>query len=82
MLGYPCPVCSALFAEMHSAITEANALVDHALAMSHANLPERNFDDWHRITRAWGDAERRWQVASREYLEHIETHSAPLSAAG
>jgi hypothetical protein len=50
--------------------------------MSHANLPERNFDDWHRITRAWGDAERRWQVASREYLEHIETHSAPLPAAG
>jgi hypothetical protein len=82
MFGDPCPVCRTLFAEMHSAISEANALVEHALAMSHANLPERNFDDWRRITRAWRDAERRWQVAAREFQVHIETHSAPVPAAG
>jgi len=58
MLGYPCPVCSVLFAEMHSAITEVNSLVSQLLAMNHANLPGRNFNDWRQTTGAWEDAGR------------------------
>jgi hypothetical protein len=41
-----CPDCDLLFAKLHSAITEADAIIQEAEEVIHASKPSENVDAW------------------------------------
>ena len=82
MFGNACPDCVAFFAEMHSAIMEANAITENAKAVRCAG--DRRSPPvlkWWEITESWENARRRWREASTDFKNHVATHhSPPISA--
>ena len=83
MLGYHCPDCVALFAEMQSAIMEANAITEHASALRRAgNNSRADPQKWGETKQSWENARRRWLAASTDLLSHLAKHrrSTPTSA--
>lgn len=78
MFGNSCPHCMAFFAEMHSAIMEANAITENAKALSRVSKRR-----WWEITESWENARRRWREASTEFKNHAATHhTTPLTQEG
>jgi hypothetical protein len=67
MFGNSCPDCVAFFAEMHSAIMEANAITENAKALRCAgDRRSPPVPKWWEITESWENARRRWRKASME----------------
>jgi hypothetical protein len=80
MFGYSCKDCHALFAEMHSAIMEANTITGHVKALRRTDRRRANRLEWWEIKEAWENTRRRWQKASTEFKTHVATHhSTPIS---
>ena len=82
MLGYHCPDCVTLFAEMHSAAMEAKAIAQDARVLSRAgNRGGPLAHEWRQTKQSWENARRRWLAASTDLLSHLATHrSTPTSA--
>jgi len=82
MLGYHCTKCAALFAEMHSAIMEANAITEHANALRRAeDRRVADLQEWWETKKAWENARRRWLAASTDILSHLAKYrSTPTPA--
>ena len=82
MLGYHCPDCVAIFAEMHSAIMEANAITEHAKALRHAGVRHgTHLLEWWETKESWDNARRRWLAASTDLLSHLAKHRSTLTSA-
>ena len=71
-----CRDCFALFGEMRSAITEANALVEEAGVLIHGSNPSEHFDKLRQIRERWQNTCRRWSDASMDLTNHCETHES------
>ena len=80
MFGYHCPDCVALFAEMRSAVNEAEATAKIARDLIHASKPSEHVDELRQIRERWENANRRWVEASTDLKNHFATHhGTPIS---
>ena len=83
MLGHCCPTCLALIANMYSAVTEADGLVEEGRELIGAADPsEHDFQwlQWLQIRKSWENARERWVQASSDFANHFETHRSTTSA--
>ena len=71
-----CRFCFALFGEMRSAITEANALVEEAGVLIHASKPSEHHEGWRQTRDRWQSTRQRWLEASADFTNHLATHEA------
>jgi hypothetical protein len=46
MLSKFCPDCDVLLAKLHSAITEADAIIEEAAELIHASTPPNHAEEW------------------------------------
>jgi hypothetical protein len=70
MFDHSCPHCVALFAEMHSAVSEARAY-----------RWKEDVQDWWQFMKSWENARLKLVLASTDYENHLATHhGTPISA--
>jgi len=73
MLTRFCPDCDVLFAKVHSAITEADEVIEEAGTLIQANKPSEHVDEWRQIREQWDHARRTWVVAAMNLKNHVAT---------
>ena len=73
MLGNSCADCVALFGEMSSAVTEADAITEQARVLIHASKPSDHVDERCRMREHWEDVRHRWVVAAQNLKNHSAT---------
>jgi hypothetical protein len=56
MLSKFCPDCDVLFAKVHSAMTEADEIIEEAGTVIHASKPSEHVDEWWQIRERWDNA--------------------------
>jgi hypothetical protein len=67
-----CAECVALFGTMRSVLTEANALVEKAEVLVHANKPSEYVDEWWQVRGTWQNACRNWSKAFTDFKNHLQ----------
>ena len=74
MLGNSCAACVALFGEMSSAVTEADAITEQARILIRASKPSDHVDEWGRMRERWEDVRQKRVVATHNLKITLRQH--------